>query len=175
MKAHAPKPKRPRTLLAALRHARKALCCRVQAGLRHPDPALVPAFGMLVAKVEAIFRHEELIMGTLGYQRLREQREENAVVLSARHRVLPQVEAGDAALGRTVMGALLEVLALHRLSVGLAPAVALQSPPQRVRGSAARITLHHTLNHMLRAGMRPRQPRQPRWRPAARQTLTTLI
>jgi hypothetical protein len=98
-------------------------------------------------------------MGTLGYERLREQREENAVVLSALHRVLPQVEAGDAGLGRTVMGALLEVLALHRLSVGLAAAMALQAPPQRVRGSAARITLHNTRHNMLRAGTRPRPVR----------------
>jgi hypothetical protein len=158
MKAHAAKPTRPRTLLSALRHARKALCCRLQAALRQPDPDFAQGFGTLVAEVEAIFRHEELIMGTLGYERQREQREENAVVLSALHRVLPQVEAGDAALGRTVMGALLEVLALHRLSVGLAPAVALQAP-QRVRGSAARITQHVTLHNTLRAGTRPRAAR----------------
>jgi len=159
MKAHAAKPARPRTLLSALRHARKALCCRLQAALRQPDPDFAQVFGTLVAEVEAIFRHEELIMGTLGYERLREQREENAVVLSALHRVLPQVEAGDAALGRTVMGALLEVLALHRLSVGLAPAVALHAPPQRVRGSAARITQRVTLHNTLRAGTRPRAAR----------------
>jgi len=151
MKAHAAKPTRPRTLVAALRHARKALCCRVRALMAAPDAELVHAFAPLVAEVEAGFRHEELIMGTLGYERLREQRAENAVVLSALHRVMPQVEAGDAVLGRTMLDALLDVLDLHRLSTGVALAVAVQPPPLRVRGSAARIT--------QRVGMRARHPR----------------
>jgi len=151
MKPHAAKPKRPRTLVAALRHARKALCCRVQEALRAPNPAFVPAYGMLVAEVEAGFRHEEVIMGTLGYERLREQREENAVVLSALHRVLPLVEDGNATLGREVLAALLDVLALHRLRTSLALAVAVQPPPLRVRGSAARMT--------LRVGVRARRAR----------------
>jgi hemerythrin len=151
MKAHAAKPNRPRTLVAALRHARKALCRRIHALLGAPDAELAHAFATLVAEVEAGFRHEELIMGTLGYARLREQRAENAVVLSALHRVLPQVEDGDAVLGRSVLDALLEVLDLHRLSTEVALAVAVQPPPLRVRGSAARIT--------QRVGMRTRHPR----------------
>jgi hypothetical protein len=151
MKAHAAKPNRPRTLVAALRHARRAMCCRVHALLAAPDTALMQAFAVLVAEVEAGFRHEELIMGTLGYERLREQREENAVVLSALHRVLPQVEDGDAALGRTVLAALLDVFDLHRLSTEVALAVAVPAAPLRVRGSAARIT--------QRVGMRARHPR----------------
>jgi hypothetical protein len=73
------------------------------------------------------------------------------VVLSALHRVLPQVENGDAGLGRTVLTALLEVLDLHRLSTDVALAVAVQPPPLRVRGSAARLT--------QRVGMRARHPR----------------
>lgn len=132
---------RPRTLCAAIRHARKNLCSRLQGALREPDDAFVRSFAMLVAEVEAGFRHEELIMGTLGYARLREQRAENAVVLSALHRVLPEVEDGNAPLGREVVTALLEVLALHRLSTDLALAMAVHEPPQRVRGSAARVTL----------------------------------
>jgi len=142
MKAHAAKPGRPHTLVAALRHARRLLSCRVHALMHGPEPVLVREFAVVVAEVEYGFRHEELIMGTLGYERLREQQQENAVVLSALHRVLPQVEDGDAELGRTVLGALLEVLELHRLSTGVALAVALQQPPLRVRGSAARITQH---------------------------------
>ena len=98
MKAHAAKPTRPRTLVTALRHARRVLHCRVHALLQGPEPILVREFAIVVAEVESGFRHEELIMGTLGYERLREQQEENAVVLSALHRVLPQVEDGDAAL-----------------------------------------------------------------------------
>lgn len=148
MKAHTAKPSRPRTLVAALRHARRALHGRVHALLQGPEPILVREFAIVVAEVESGFRHEEVIMGTLGYERLREQCEENAVVLSALHRVLPQVEDGDAALGRAVLAALLEVLELHRLSTGVALAVAVQAPPLRIRGSAARIT--------QRSGMRTR-------------------
>lgn len=142
MKPHAAKPSRPRTLVAALRHARRVLCWRVHDLLHGPEPVLVREFAVVVAEVESRFRHEELIMGTLGYERPRERQQENAVVLSALHRVLPQVEDGDAGLGRTVLGALLEVLELHRLSSGVALAVAVQPPPLRVRGSAARITQH---------------------------------
>jgi len=141
MKTPTANTSRPRTLYAAIRHARKALCLRLQGALREPDDMLVRSFAMLVAEVEAGFRHEEMIMGTLGYARLREQREENAVVLSALHRVLPEVEDGNAPLGREVVTALLDVLALHRLSTDLALAVAVHEPPQRVRGSAARMTL----------------------------------
>jgi hypothetical protein len=150
MKPHAAKPKRPRTLVAALHHARKVLCYRLRQALQAPDPAFVPMYGVLVAEVEAGFRHEELIMGTLGRERLREQREENAVVLGALHRVLPLVEDGDAALGRDVLAAVLDVLALHRLTIGLALAVAVPQQ-QRVRGSAARTT--------LRIGVRVRHAR----------------
>jgi len=141
MKTPPANPSRPRTLCAAIRHARKTLCLRLQGALREPDDMLVRSFAMLVAEVEAGFRHEEMIMGTLGYARLREQREENAVVLSALHRVLPEVEDGNAPLAREVITALLEVLALHRLSAGLALAMAVHEPSQRVRGSAARVTL----------------------------------
>jgi hemerythrin len=151
MKAHAAKPNRPRTLVTALRHARQTLCHRLHALLDAPDAALVRDFAPLVAEVEAGFRHEELIMGTLGYERLREQRAENAVVLAALHRVLPQVEDGDAALARQVLTALLDVLDLHRLSTGVALAVAVQPPALRARGSAARLT--------QRVGMRGRHPR----------------
>lgn len=120
MKTPPAKAGRPRTLCAAIRHARKTLCFRLQGALREPDDMFVRGFATLVAEVEAGFRHEELIMGTLGYARLREQRAENAVVLSALHRVLPEVEDGNAPLGRQVITALIEVLALHRLSTGLA-------------------------------------------------------
>jgi len=151
MKAHTAKPSRPRTLVAALRHARKVLCGRLHQAMRAPDPEFTGVYAILVAEVETGFRHEELIMGTLGYARLREQQEENAVVLSALHHVLPRVEDGDAALGREVFSALLDVLALHRLSTGLALAVAVQPPALRVRGSAARLT--------QRAGLGMRRPR----------------
>jgi hemerythrin len=135
-------PGRPRALCAALRHGRKMLCRRIAEIAAGPDDMVGHAFAALVAAVEAAFRHEELIMETLGYVHLHEHREENAVVLSALHRVLPDVEQGDHLLGRQVLTALDEVLALHRLSGDLALAAATQPPDARARGRAARATLH---------------------------------
>jgi hemerythrin len=129
-------------MCAALRHGRKLLCRRIAAMAAAPDDALARGFAALVADVEAAFRHEELIMETLGYVRLHEHREENAVVLTALHRVLPDVERGDHPLGRQVLAALDDVLALHRLSSDLALAIAVRPPAVRARGRAARATLH---------------------------------
>jgi len=139
-----PNPRRPRTLCAALRHDRRQLCRRVAALAGGPDDVLAQGFGPLVAAVEAGFRREELLMETLGYARVHAQREENAVVLSALHRVLPDVEGGDCALGREVLAALAGVLDLHRLSADLALALALAAGTgqARARGRAARTTQH---------------------------------
>lgn len=135
-------PARPRAICAALRHGRKMLCRRIAAIAAGPDDMVGQGFAALVAAVEAAFRHEELIMETLGYVHLHEHRAENAVVLSALHRVLPDVERGDHILGRQVLAALDEVLALHRLSGDLALTVAAQPADARARGRAARATLH---------------------------------
>jgi len=135
-------PSRPRALCTALRHGRKMLCRQIAALAAGPDDALAHGFVALVAAVEATFRHEELIMETLGYVQLHEHRAENAVVLSALHHVLPDVEGGDQALARQVLAALDDVLALHRLSADLALAVAPPAADVRARGHAARATLH---------------------------------
>jgi hemerythrin len=135
-------PSRPRAICAALRHGRKMLCRRIAEIASGPDEMLGHAFVTLVAAVEAAFRHEELIMETLGYAHLHEHREENAVVLSALHRVLPDVERGDHMLGREVLAALADVLDLHRLSGDLALTVAARPSEAHVRGRAARATLH---------------------------------
>jgi hemerythrin len=118
------------------------LCRQIAALAAGPDDALAHGFAALVAAVEAMFRHEELIMETLGYVQLHEHRAENAVVLSALHRVLPDIEEGDLVLGRQVLAALDDVLALHRLSADLALAVAPPAADVRARGHAARATLH---------------------------------
>lgn len=136
------RPGGPRSLSASVRHSRKALCWRVEQAIVMPDAHFSGEFAHLLDAVEAAFRHEEVIMSTLGYARLREQQEENAVILSALHHVLPRVEDGDLGLGRQVLEALLEVLSLHRLSSGLALALSVRNPPLRVRGSASRATLH---------------------------------
>ncbi|QJE02158.1 hypothetical protein HH212_20815 [Massilia forsythiae] len=137
---------RPRPLGAALRHARKSLCTRLHALAAQPDGAFACGFALVVAEVEAGFRHEETLTCTLGVERQREQGEENAVVLSALHRVLPLVEGGDAPLGREVLCALLDVLAQHRLGSAQAGATALADAPAgalpRRRANAARATLH---------------------------------
>jgi hemerythrin len=135
-------PSRPRALCAALRHGRKMLCRQLAALTAGPDDALVRGYATLVAAVEATFRREELIMETLGFVRLQEHRAENAVVLSALHHVLADVERGDQALARQVLAALDDVLALHRLSADLALAVASPLASARARGQAARATLH---------------------------------
>lgn len=135
-------PGRPRAICAALRHGRKMLCRRITEITAGPDDMVVHGFAALVAAVEAAFRHEELIMETLGYVHLHEHREENAVVLSTLHHVLPDVEQGDHMLGRTVLAALTDVLDLHRLSGDLALAVAAHPSGARARGHAARATLH---------------------------------
>jgi len=118
------------------------LCRQIATLAAAPDEALAHGFAALVAAVEATFRHEELIMETLGYVHLHEHRAENAVVLSALHHVLPDVEQGDHALGRQVLAALDDVLGLHRLSADLALAVAPPAADVRARGHAARATLH---------------------------------
>jgi hemerythrin len=135
-------PSRPRAICTALRHGRKVLCKRIAELACASDDAVAQGFAALVAAVEAAFRHEELIMETLGYVHLQEHRAENAVVLSALHRVLPDVEGGDRALARQVLAALADVLDLHRLSGDLALAVAAHPPDAHARGRAARGTLH---------------------------------
>ena len=135
---------RPHAMCAAIRHARKSLCHRLEQTAAESDEHFAQDFPAMVAAVEAGFRHEELLMETLGYERLREHREENAVILCALHRVMPQVEHGDLALGRQVLEALRDVLALHRLSSDLALAMAPQAQhmPARAHGKAARATQH---------------------------------
>lgn len=136
----------PRTLCAAIRHARRSLCNRLERMTAMPDDAFCHDFAALVAAVEAGFRHEELVMEMLGYAHLREHREENAVILRALHRAQPDVDAGDCALGRQLVAALRQVLALHRLSADLALSLTVPAPaahpPARARGRAARTTLH---------------------------------
>jgi hypothetical protein len=136
----------PRTVYTAVRHARRSLCNRLGRMGGLPDADFCHDFAGVVAAVEAGFRHEELVMEMLGYEHLREHRAENAVILRALHKAIPQVDAGDCALGRRLVAALLDVLALHRLSADLALALGQPAPGARmharVRGRAARTTQH---------------------------------
>jgi hemerythrin len=145
MKAEHTHSRTPRTVCTAVRHARRSLCNRLERMAGLPDAAFCRAFAPVVAAVEAGFRHEELVMEMLGYEHLREHRAENAVILRALHRAIPQVDGGDCALGRQLVAALRDVLDLHRLSADLALAVSPAAGARmraRVRGRAARATLH---------------------------------
>ncbi|WP_305824732.1 hypothetical protein [Massilia brevitalea] len=144
MKSRLPIAPDAQALCAVLRHARHSLCQRVAQASDAPDKPFANGFPALVAAVEAGFRREELTMEALGIPGLRERRQNNALILSALHRVMPAVEGGNLGLGREVVGALRDLLELHRMSAEVVLAVsALQKrfsarPACRVRGLAAR-------------------------------------
>jgi len=136
-----------RAICAAIRHARKHLCSRLQHAVSAPDERFVREFPSLVAAVEAGFRHEEMVMEALAYDSLHEHRAENATLLAALHRVTPLVEDGDVALGRQVLAALRDVLALHRLTTDLTLAMATRRSPGRIRVRGPRAALVHVPPH----------------------------
>jgi hemerythrin len=121
----------PHAVCAAIRHARKSLCQRIEHVAWAEDERFVREFPALVGEVEAGFRREHLVMELLGFPHLRERLEENAVILSALHRVGPAVEHGDLGLGREVVTALRDLLDLHRLTADLALALAVRPSPAR--------------------------------------------
>lgn len=130
----------PHSVCAALRQARKSLCSRVEQAAEAPDQQFVQEFPALVQEVETGFRREQLVMELLGFPRLRERLEEDAIVLRALHRVSPQIEHGNLALGREVVTTLRDLLDLHRLTADLALALAIPEPAQdltRPRGRRA--------------------------------------
>jgi hypothetical protein len=119
---------------AAMRHARRRLCERLACALdpvRTPDAQFVREFAVLVARVEAGFRHEETMMELLDYQRLHDHLADNAVVLAALHRALPLIEDGDILLGRRLVAALLDLLSLHRICTDLVLVTMPGAPPGR--------------------------------------------
>jgi hemerythrin len=118
---------------AALRRERKVLCSRAECVAASADEDFIDAFTALVSAVETAFRREEIVMELLGSPKLREQREENATILAALHRVTAEVEYGKLALGREVVAALRSVLDLHRLTVDLAMALAADGDAKRAQ------------------------------------------
>ena len=118
----------PHSICAALRQARKTLCSRVELTAEAPDQQFVQEFPALVREIETGFRREQLVMELLGFPRLHERLEEDAVVLRALHRVTPQIEHGNLALGREVVTTLRDLLDLHRLTEDLALAAAIPAP-----------------------------------------------
>jgi hypothetical protein len=115
-------------ICAALRHARNSLCQRVELAAGTPDREFVEEFPTLVCAIENAFRREQLVMELLGHPALQERIEDDALMLSALHRVVPAVEHGNIALGRQVVTALRDLLDLHRLTADLALALAANNP-----------------------------------------------
>lgn len=116
---------------AVLRHARATLFRRVAQAAAAPDRPFADGFPALVVAVEAWFRDEERAMEALGIAGLRERRRNDALVLSALHRVAPAVEDGEVGAGRELVAALRDLLALRCGSADLVLArAALQGRPR---------------------------------------------
>jgi len=95
---------------------RTALLRQVQAAAGAPDDGFVAAFTHLVDAIDAALRKEELLMETIGFAGVHEQRQDNALLLNALHHAAPRVEAGELGIGREVVEALPCLLSLHRFS-----------------------------------------------------------
>lgn len=113
-------PSPTHTAAAALRRARKALFARMQRHVLLPDDQFCAAFEAVVAAIEADLAHEERVMEALAFDGLHERRAANALLLASLHRIVTQVETGNAALGRAALAASGDVLSLHRLTTDLA-------------------------------------------------------
>lgn len=146
-----------RTARAAVRRVHKHLCARLTAAAAAPDDELAREFACVVAAVEAGLRHEEIVLEQVKHPGIQVCIADNAVLLRALHRVLPAVEAGDAALGRDTLGALHDVLALRRLACDAALA-AVASPVHtgspRLRSGIRRPGLRDNHGFRLRAATR---------------------
>lgn len=132
-------PSSPHTAAAALRRARKLLFVRLHEHVALPDPDFCAGFEAVVAAIEADLTHEEKVMETLAFDGLHERLAENALLLASLHRVVTQVESGNAALGRAALTASCDLLSLHRLTTDLALVLARpahgHARPARVPGS----------------------------------------
>jgi len=126
---------------SAMRHARKQLCSRIAQLVVAPHEAFIAGWPLLVAEVEAVFRHEETLMEASGHGNLQAHLADNALALCALHRVTPRIEDGDTALGREALAALDAILSLHRFTADLA-VVGSGVRQRRPSGAAARFTRH---------------------------------
>lgn len=126
---------------SAMRHARKHLCSRITTLATAPREAFLAGWPLLVAEVEAAFRHEEALLEAAGHAGLQAHLADNALALCALHRITPRVEAGDTTLGREALAALEAILSLHRFTADLALVGARQRGRRSV-GSVARFTRH---------------------------------
>jgi hypothetical protein len=106
--------RRPHSIVQAMTLARNRLLARVRDAACEPDEHFPDAFMGLVDAVECAFRNEETLMESARHPGLRNQRQDNALLLNALHHAASQVEAGELTVGREVMTALPGLLSLHR-------------------------------------------------------------
>jgi hypothetical protein len=126
----------PHIACAALRRRRGRLLAQLDRLRRSPDPAFAQSFPVLVAAVEAAFRHEEGLLDLLGEACLHPRLADHAIILCALHRTAARIEAGDLTLGRQVMASLDAILRLPPLTA--APATLAVHPLVRhARGRSA--------------------------------------
>lgn len=121
-------PSPAHTAAAALRRARKLLFARLHAHAALPDADFCAGFEAIVTAIEAGLAHEEKIMEALAFDGLHERLAGNALLLASLHRVVTQVETGNAALGRAALTASCDLLSLHRLTTDLALVLARPAP-----------------------------------------------
>ena len=109
-------PQGPHNAVRGMAHARSGLLRQVRATAEAPDERFPEVFAHLVVAIEAAFRKEEILMETIGFPGVREQRRDNALLLNALHHAAPRIEAGELGIGREVVAALPCLLSLHRFS-----------------------------------------------------------
>jgi hypothetical protein len=107
----------PAATTHALRRARKRLYRRLLAVALQPDAMFACGWAGAVAASEAAFRQQELLMDLVNDPRLRQQRADNAHLLSALHHVTPCVESGDCTIGRQALRALALIVSAQRYRV----------------------------------------------------------
>ena len=110
----------PHTAAAALRRARKLLFVRIHEHAALPDEQFCAGFDAIVAAIEADLAHEERVMEALAFDGLHERLAANALLLASLHRIVTQVETGNAPLGKAALAAACDLLSLHRLTTDLA-------------------------------------------------------
>ncbi len=121
--------RRPYSIVQAMTLARNSLLARARDTARESDEHFSVAFAGLVDAVECTFRNEETLMESARHPALRNQRQDNALLLNALHYAASQVEAGKISVGREVMTALPDLLSLHRFSTHQMLADRVTGPP----------------------------------------------
>lgn len=126
------------TAATALRRARKLLFVRMHEFAALADTEFSAGFEAIVVAIEADLAHEEKVMEALAFDGLHARLAENALLLASLHRIVTQVEAGDAALGRAALAAANDLLSMHRLTTDLALVLARPASPVQNHGHALR-------------------------------------